>query len=147
MRTAGVPCSCTISSTNRGTVGLVGAGSDWGVQPGNGLYVELDGDRPDAVRFKPGVLVSRRTLRFRRGTYELSFRLAGLQRRDANPVDVRPGDVHGERITLASGGPFQHYVRTIHVFRPREARLSFDAEGADGYGLLLHGVRLLRRVR
>jgi hypothetical protein len=129
-----------------GTVDLVGAGSEWDFQPGNGLYVDLDGDRPDGVRFEPGVLVSRRAFPLQRGEYELSFRLAGSQRRDVNTVEVRLGDVHREPITLPSGAPFQRFVRTIRVRAPQEARLSFDNEGADGYGLLLDDV-MLRRVR
>ncbi|HLM69747.1 MAG TPA: hypothetical protein VK358_19545 [Longimicrobium sp.] len=129
-----------------GTVDLVGAGSDWDFQPGNGLYVDLDGDRPDGRRFEPGVLVSRRAFPLRRGEYELRFRLAGSQRGDVNTVEVTLDGVHRERITLPSGAPFQRFVRTIRVRAPQEARLSFDNEGADGYGLLLDDVRL-RRVR
>lgn len=129
-----------------GTVDLVGVGSDWDFQPGNGLYVDLDGDRPDGRRFEPGVLVSREAFRLTPGVYELSFRLAGSHRRDVNTVEVRLGDVHRERITLSADAPFQRFVRTVRVRRAREARLSFDNEGADGYGLLLDDVSL-RRVR
>lgn len=129
-----------------GTVDLVGAGSDWDFQPGNGLYVDLDGDRPDGVRFEPGVLVSRETFALTPGVYELAFRLAGSHRGDVNTVEVRLGDAHRERITLPAGAPFQAYVRTFRVRRPGPARLSFRNEGADGYGLLLDDVSL-RRVR
>ncbi|HEX6036473.1 hypothetical protein [Longimicrobium sp.] len=129
-----------------GTVDLVGARSDWDFQPGNGLYVDLDGDRPDGIRFKPGVLVSRQAFPLAPGVYQLSFRLAGSHRRDVNTVEVRLGDVHRERITLPADAPFQRYDRVIRVRRASQARLSFDNEGADGYGLLLDDV-LLRRVR
>jgi hypothetical protein len=129
-----------------GTVDLVGAGSDWDFQPGNGLYVDLDGDRPDGVRFEPGVLVSREAFSLAAGIYQLSFRLAGSQRGDTNTVEVVLGGVHRERITLPGDAPFQDYVRTVRVRRPQAARLSFDNAGADGFGLLLDDVRL-RRVR
>lgn len=129
-----------------GTVDLVGAGSNWDFQPGNGLYVDLDGDRPDGRRFEPGVLVSRESFQLEPGVYELSFRLAGSHRRDVNTTEVRLGDVHQERITLASSAPFERFVRTIRVRQAQEARLSFDNEGADGFGLLLDDV-MLRRVR
>lgn len=133
-------------TVEQGTVDLVGAGSDWDFQPGNGLYVDLDGDRPDRVHFKPGVLVSREAFALARGTYELSFRLAGSQRGDVNTVEIRLGDLHRERITLPSDAPFRRYERTVRVRAATEARLSFDNEGADGYGLLLDDV-VLRRVR
>jgi hypothetical protein len=129
-----------------GTVDLVGVGSDWDFQPGNGLYVDLDGDRPDGIRFEPGVLVSRVAFHLEPGVYELGFRLAGSHRGDANTVEVRLGDVHRERITLSSDAPFRQYTRTLRVRRAADARLSFDNEGADGYGLLLDDV-VLRRVR
>lgn len=127
-----------------GTVDLIGAGSDWDFQPGHGLYVDLDGDRPDGRRFEPGVLVSRDALPLARGVYELSFLLAGSQRGDENTVEVRLGDVFRERITLAGDAPFQRVVRRIPVRRAQQARLSFDNAGADGYGLLLDDVSLRR---
>lgn len=129
-----------------GTVDLVGAGSDWDFQPGNGLYVDLDGDRPDGVRFEPGVLVSREAFSLAAGTYQLSFRLAGSQRGDTNTVEIRLGNVHRERITLPSDAPFGDYVRDVRVHTPQAARLSFANSGADGFGLLLDDV-VLRRVR
>jgi hypothetical protein len=129
-----------------GTVDLVGAGSRWDFQPGNGLYVDLDGDRPDGVRFEPGVLVSRERFRLARGAYELGFRLAGSQRGDANTVEIRLGGVFHERITLPDDAPFQRFVRTVRVRRATTGRLSFDNAGADGYGLLLDDVTL-RRLR
>jgi hypothetical protein len=129
-----------------GTVDLVGAGSDWDFHPGNGLYVDLDGDRPDGTRFEPGVLVSREAFALAPGVYELRFRLGGSQRGDENTVEVALGGVHRERITLPSEAPLRPYVRTLRVREPAEARLSFDNAGADGFGLLLDDVHL-RRVR
>ncbi|HYW13750.1 MAG TPA: hypothetical protein VE871_17440 [Longimicrobium sp.] len=129
-----------------GTVDLVGAGSDWDFHPGNGLYVDLDGDRPDGIRFEPGILVSREAFALAPGVYELRFRLGGSRRGDENTVEVALGGVHRERITLPSEAPLRPYVRTLRVREPAEARLSFDNAGADGFGLLLDDVRL-RRVR
>jgi hypothetical protein len=129
-----------------GTVDLVGAGSNWDFQPGNGLYVDLDGDRPDGIRFEPGVLVSRDALPLTSAVYELRFRLAGSHRGDVNTVEVRVGDVLRERITLPSDAPFQRFVLTFRVRAPQRAHVSFDNEGADGYGLLLDDVSL-RRAR
>lgn len=131
---------------DEGTVDLVGAGSDWDFQPGNGLYVDLDGDRPDGRTFRPGVLVSRAAFTLEPGEYELSFRLAGSQRGDTNTADVALGTVYRERITLTSGAPFFRYVRNVAVAERQDAHLSFDDAGADGYGLLLDDV-VLRRVR
>ena len=127
-----------------GTVDLVGAGSDWDFLPGNGLYVDLDGDRPNGVKFEPGVLASREEFALQPGEYELRFRLAGSQRGDRNTVVVQLGSVFREAVTLPSAAPFAAYTRTIRVRRSEGARLRFDNEGADGYGLLLDDVRLLR---
>lgn len=128
-----------------GTVDLVGRGSDWDFQPGNGLYVDLDGDRPNGVDFDAGALVSRRTFRLEPGTYELRFRLAGSQRGDFNVVGVGLGPFYAEQVTLPSAAPFREYVRNIHVHEAGDANVSFENAGADGYGLLLDDV-VLRRL-
>lgn len=131
-------------TVENGTVDLVGAGLEWDFVPGNGLYVDLDGDRPDGIHFEPGVLVSREEFALEPGVYELAFRLAGSQRGDVNTVDVQLGSVFHESFTLASGEPFTTYVRTVRVAGGERARLRFDNAGADGYGLLLDDVRLAR---
>ncbi len=128
-----------------GTVDLIGAGSDWDFLPGNGLYVDLDGDRPDGRTFESGRLVSRRRFVLLPGTYELSFRLAGSQRGDRNTTRVRLGESYQEQFTLGSEERFTRYVRTIRVRRRADARLTFENLGADGYGLLLDDVLLRRR--
>jgi hypothetical protein len=127
-----------------GTVDLIGIGSDWDFIPGNGLYVDLDGDRPDGVTFKPGVLASREEFTLVPGVYELTFRLAGSQRGDRNTVVATLGSAFRESITLKSGEPFAACTRTLRVRRGERARLRFDNAGADGYGLLLDDVRLAR---
>lgn len=128
-----------------GTVDLIGAGSQWDFLPGNGLYVDLDGDRPDGYTFEPGRLVSRQRFVLRPGRYELSFRLAGSQRGDRNTTLVSLGESYQEQFTLASAAPFTRYVRTVRVRSRERARLVFENLGADGYGLLLDDV-LLRRI-
>lgn len=127
-----------------GTVDLIGAGSDWDFIPGNGLYVDLDGDRPDGVTFEPGVLASREVFALQPGDYELTFRLAGSQRGDRNTVDVRLGSAFGASVTLESGAPFTPFTHRFTVRTPETVRLRFDNAGADGYGLLLDDVRLVR---
>jgi len=127
-----------------GTVDLIGKGSDWDFLPGHGLYVDLDGDRPDGVHFEAGALVSRRRFLLRPGTYELSFRLAGSQRGDENTTSVSLGGVFSEAITLPAEAGFKAIRRRIRVARPAEARLRFENQGADGFGLLLDDVRLVR---
>jgi hypothetical protein len=127
-----------------GTVDLVGYGSDWDFQPGHGLYVDLDGDRPDGYTFRPGKLVSRRAFDLRPGRYRLSFRLAGSQRGDANRVAVQLGTVYHEVFALPSDAPFFEYHREFPVRRAQQARLTLDNEGADGFGALLDDVALVR---
>jgi hypothetical protein len=127
-----------------GTVDLVGARSEWDFVPGHGLYVDLDGDRPDGVHFDAGRLVSREAFALAAGRYELRFRLAGSHRGDTNTVLVTLGDAYHERITLPSHAGFEEYVRAFPVHAPQRGRLSFENLGSDGYGLLLDDVRLVR---
>ncbi|HSU18048.1 hypothetical protein [Longimicrobium sp.] len=127
-----------------GTVDLVGANSDWDFLPGNGLYVDLDGDRPDHVHFESGALVSRQSFALEPGDYALSFRLAGSHRGDVNTTTVSLGNAFREEITLPPEAPFRVFTRTIHVRRPVVARLRFENAGADGFGLLLDNVKLFR---
>lgn len=127
-----------------GTVDLVGARSDWDFLPGNGLYVDLDGDRPDGVHFEPGALVSRRAFELAPGDYVLAYRLAGSHRGDRNTTTVTLGGLFREEITLESGEPFRLYRRVIHVRRATAAQLRFENAGADGFGLLLDNVKLVR---
>jgi hypothetical protein len=127
-----------------GTVDLIGRGSDWDFIPGHGLYVDLDGDRPDGIHFESGALVSRRAFELSAGTYELSFRIAGSQRGDANTTVVSLGSLWNESFTLAPDAPFQTVTRRIRVRNAAEARLRFENRGADGFGLLLDDVRLAR---
>jgi hypothetical protein len=127
-----------------GTVDPVGAHSDWDFLPGNGLYVDLDGDRPDHVHFQPGALVSREAFELVPGDYVLAFRLAGSHRGDRNTTTVTLGGLFREEITLESGAPFSLYRRVIHVRRAATAQLRFENAGADGFGLLLDNVKLVR---
>ncbi|HEU0054530.1 MAG TPA: hypothetical protein VFQ39_15185 [Longimicrobium sp.] len=127
-----------------GTVDLVGANSDWDFVPGNGLYVDLDGDRPDGFTFDSGRLASKQVFALTPGTYILRYRLAGSQRGDTNITRVSLGEVYDESIGLASNTPFQPVERVFKVKTTTQARLVFENQGADGFGLLLDDVSLVR---
>ena len=134
-----------------GTVDLIGAGSEWDFLPGNGLYVDLDGDLPDGYTCDPGRLVSRQRFVLRPGRYELSFRLAGSQRGDTNSVTVSLGTLFSETITLESAAPLAEFRRTITVTQLSRTPLTFahnvDAglDGDNGFGLILDDVSVTRQ--
>jgi hypothetical protein len=124
-----------------GSVDLVGTYPYDFLPTTQGLYVDLDGTTQAA-----GTLETRETLALPPGLYELRFKLAGTPRESQPPntVVVSLGTLFQESFTLASFAPLQAYVRTITVNRITSARLRFQHQGGDDYGLLLDDVELRR---
>jgi hypothetical protein len=126
-----------------GSVDLVGTNPyDDFLPAGQGLYVDLDGTSRAA-----GTLESRETFELPRGTYELSFKLAGMPRlsQQPNTVIVSLGGVFMERITLESYVPLQPYTRAITVHRDTRGTLRFQHLGGDDHGILVDDIQLRRR--
>lgn len=124
-----------------GTVDLIGtAPFDDFLPRSYGMYLDLDGTSRNAGR-----LQSRSTFALSRGTYTLTFDLAGMPRdMEANTVVVSLGSLFSEQITLASYTPIVTFTRIIRVTSPTTAKLVFDHQGGDDFGLLLDNVRLVR---
>jgi hypothetical protein len=129
-----------------GTVDLIGNGF-FDLQPGHGLYVDLDGSTGDA-----GIMSHLDQLL--PGNYKLSFLLAGNQRLDS-PESTNVSVIMGflgsdvllnEDISLGRDDPFQeyifHFVVPNSVTGTRPIALSFAGEGADNVGMLLDEVRI-----
>ncbi len=127
-----------------GTVDLIGDPGFFDFLPGNGRYVDLDGSTGDA-----GVMTSIALSLTGGITYVLSFDLAGSQRGDTNTVTYGI-DLNSDSVldfvatqTLASGVPFTPISLS---FTPSaatsNARIVFDHDGGDNFGLLLDNVNL-----
>lgn len=129
-----------------GTVHRIGIGSAWDFLPGHGLYIDMDGDRPDGTTFTPGRLASAAAFFLAPGEYQPKVSLAGCQPGDVNAAKGRFGDAYEELITLPSSAGLTSFARTVRISHAALARLSFQSNGADGYGLLLDDVEL-RRLR
>ncbi|MGB8166337.1 MAG: Ig-like domain-containing protein, partial [Chthoniobacteraceae bacterium] len=120
-------------------IGLDAAGTAFNDRlPGNGLYVDLDGNTSNG-----GKLESKKLFDLPVGTYELRFDLAGSQQGDSNDVAVSLGTVFSETVTRAATAAFTTETRTINVTTATSGRLLFDQLGADNKGALLGRVRLV----
>ncbi len=123
-----------------GCVDLHGNGY-FDVQPGNGLYVDMDGscleagtiEMKDPVRLIPGA------------SYVVEFWLSGNQRWEtSDSMDVTLGNVWGERFVLGTDDDFALYTRHVDVSDTVDVRLRFDHFGGDDQGILLDLVRISR---
>ncbi|GEM_PF-2101216 len=123
-----------------GSVDLIGPGW-WDLQPGNGLYVDLDGTTGDAGR-----LFSRDAFLFQSGqTYALQFDLAGNQRggsTDFVVIQVALGGILNKTYALPGNVPFTTFTEYFSVATTQAAHLSFEGLGGDRVGLLLDDIQL-----
>lgn len=123
-----------------GCVDLHGNGF-FDVQPGNGLYIDLDGSCS-----KAGTIESKTAYQLEPGTYVLEFYLAGNQQIDAaDSVVVSLGDLFQKEIRLERREPFKLFTQEIQVGQATSAKVRFAHAGADKQGILLDLVRLRRK--
>jgi hypothetical protein len=114
--------------------------SDFGYGPG--LFVDLDGSTDAAGR-----LESKAAFDLAPGVYELRFRLGHTDSSgQTNVMTVSFGGLFSEQFTRSNTTPgaFEEIVRRVTVTAPVSARLAFDHEGADFYGLTIDDVLLYR---
>ncbi len=122
-----------------GTVDLIGTGFH-DLQPGNGLYVDLDGSSNDA-----GVMECAPPLALPAGSYELHFRMAGSQRsEDADTCTVSVGDVLRHTHVCQPADPFAAVTHTFDITDDTQAVIRFEHNGGDNRGVLIDDVKLLR---
>jgi hypothetical protein len=123
-----------------GCVDLHGNGF-FDVQPGNGLYIDLDGTCD-----KAGTVETKAAYDLEPGTYVLEFWLAGNQQKDTpDSVVVSLGEVFREEIRLNRNEQFKLFTREITVNQPTSAKIRFAHAGADRQGILLDLLRLRRK--
>jgi hypothetical protein len=120
-----------------GSVDLIGNGY-WDLQPGNGLYLDMDGSTGAA-----GTIMSV-ALNLNPGQYVLSFSAAGNQRTlDMDTMTVSLGSLFSAPGGLLGSAPFATYsTPVITVGAPTVASISFAGVGNDNVGLLLDNVEL-----
>ena len=110
------------------------------VQPGKGLYVDLDGSC-DAG----GTIESKASFTLQPGTYILEFWIAGNQRIDTpDTVSVSLGSVFQEQFVMQKLDRFELRTRNISVPSTTTVKLRFQNAGGDGRGALVDLVRLRR---
>ncbi|RME68822.1 MAG: DUF642 domain-containing protein [Alphaproteobacteria bacterium] len=123
-----------------GTVDLIGNGF-FDFQPGNGLYVDMDGSTSNA-----GKIETSASFNLIPGTlYELSFDLAGNHRNAAQEsvtVEVGAGSVLSEIFSLGQNVAFTTFTRQFSVGAATSVTISFEGAGGDNIGMLLDNVVL-----
>ena len=123
----------------QGCVDLHGNGL-FDVQPGNGLYVDLDGSCAAG-----GTIESKTAFTLAPGTYVLEFWMAGNNRiNTADTVNVSLGSAYQEQFVMQPKDKFGLRTRNISVSSQTTARIRFENLGADGRGALVDLVRLRR---
>ena len=122
-----------------GCVDLHGNGL-FDVQPGNGLYVDLDGSCALG-----GAIESKAAFALQPGNYVLEFWMAGNNRiNTADTVNVSLGALYLEQFVMQPRDRFALRTRNISVPTATTARLKFENLGGDGRGALVDLVRLRR---
>lgn len=129
-----------VSSGSVDLIGYTGVGSPyWDLQPGNGLYVDVDGSTGAA-----GTMTTSASVDLLPGQYFLTFDVAGNQRvssTDQMYYDVG-GLLAGSSVVVGQDDPFQTVVVPFTVPSAMSASISFQGVGGDNYGALLDNVSI-----
>jgi hypothetical protein len=121
-----------------GCVDLHGNGL-FDVQPGNGLYVDLDGSCATG-----GTIESKTAFTLQPGNYVLEWFMAGNNRIDtADTVNVSIA-TYQEQFVMQPKDKFALRSRSFSVSTTTNARIRFENLGGDGRGALIDLVRLRR---
>jgi len=110
------------------------------VQPGRGLYVDLDGSC-DAG----GTIETKATYTLQPGNYILEFWMAGNQRIDSpDTVNLSLGSAYQEQFVVQQNDKFELRTRNFSVTSQMSVKIRFQNLGGDGRGALIDLVRLRR---
>jgi len=120
-----------------GTVDLIGNGY-YDLQPGHGLYVDLDGST-----YRAGIMFSRNITVPVEGNYVLSFQLAGNHRNSTTEAVTAMVFFGGlmETLFIPSTQDFTTYTRTLHLY-PGDVNLLFSDVSSDNVGALLDNIEI-----
>jgi hypothetical protein len=120
-----------------GCVDLHGNGL-FDVQPGNGLYVDLDGSCGSGATFE-----TKTAFALQPGGHILEFWMAGNNRiSSSDTVNVSLGSLYQEQFVLKQRDRFELRTRNISVPTQTTAAIRFENLGGDGRGALVDLVRL-----
>jgi hypothetical protein len=110
------------------------------VQPGNGLYMDLDGSCAIGA-----IVESKTAFTLEPGTYVLEYWMAGNNRISSpDTVNVSLGSVYQEQFVMQQRDRFALRTRNISVASQTTGRIRFQNLGGDGRGALVDLVRLRR---
>ena len=110
------------------------------VQPGTGLYVDLDGSCDAA-----GTIETKSAFTLQPGNYVLEFWIAGNHRiSTSDTVNVSVGALYQEQFVMQQRDRFTLQTRSISVPSQTTAAIRFQNLGGDGRGALVDLVRLRR---
>ena len=125
-----------------GTVDLIGDGTPWDWLPGNGYYIDLDGNGD------PGILSI--SVDLAAGGYTLEFDLAGSNHPSSihqsdETVHIEIGSILTDDITLAYNEPFDTKSYSFSLAAPETIKISFENTtlNTPRVGALLDNVRVI----
>ncbi len=122
-----------------GCVDLHGNGL-FDVQPGNGLYVDLDGSCATG-----GAIESKTAFLLAPGNYVFEWFMAGNNRINvADTVNVSLGSLYAEQFVMQPHDQFALRTKNITVTSQTTATIRYENLGGDGRGALIDLVRLRR---
>jgi hypothetical protein len=111
------------------------------VQPGRGLYLDLDGTCQRA-----GTVESATQYSLEAGTYILEFGLGGNRRIDEpDTVVVSVGTHFSEQLVVPRTAALTQYTREFNVSAAAMAAVRFAHAGGDNQGIVLDLIRLRRK--
>jgi hypothetical protein len=118
------------------SVDLIGEGTAWDLQPGNGLYLDMDGSTRNA-----GAIESI-NIALKPGDYNLILDVAGNQRNaGVDEIDVTiSGGLLAANVVAADNAPFTTISLGFTVATATTATISIDGVGGDNVGLLVDNV-------
>jgi hypothetical protein len=121
-----------------GYVDMIGVGTAWDLQPGNGLYLDMDGSQQDAGKITSIVL------NLNPGDYILSFDVAGNQRQGAEDAILITvgGALSGSVSSINNALPFTTISMPFSVATATTGSITFEGVGGDNVGALLDNVNL-----
>lgn len=123
-----------------GCVDLHGNGH-FDVQPGNGIYIDMDGTCWDA-----GTIETKQTYQLVPDEqYLFEIWLAGNNRGyERDTLDITIGTVYTEQFIFESDKEFELFTRELSTSEPQDVKVTLSHYGGDNQGILVDLVRIRR---
>lgn len=120
-----------------GYVDMIGVGTIWDLQPGNGLYLDMDGSQQDAGKITSIVL------NLNPGNYVLSYDVAGNHRGGGDDsMNIAVGSLLSATTIAGQDAIFTTVNLPFVVNTATTASITFEGIGGDNVGVLLDNVAL-----